>query len=324
MGEHESVLKEETIAGLNIKPDGIYVDCTLGRAGHTLEIAKQLNENGQIIGFDQDLTAIEAAQSILAPYDPILIHNNFRHIKEELEKRDIYEVDGLLFDIGVSSPQLDEADRGFSYNYDAKLDMRMDQTQDLTAYTIVNEWDFSDIVYILHTYGEEKFAKQIAREIERRREKKPIETTFELVDIIKTAIPAAARRKGGHPAKRSFQAIRIAVNDELGAIKDALHQAAKLTKVGGRVAVITFHSLEDRICKQMFQAWSTELPTPRHLPVIPEEHKPPFKRVTRKPVVPSDEELEKNRRSRSAKLRIVEKIKPWDDKFTYEEGRNRR
>ncbi|HLR64110.1 MAG TPA: 16S rRNA (cytosine(1402)-N(4))-methyltransferase RsmH [Pseudogracilibacillus sp.] len=324
MGEHESVLKEETIEGLDIKPDGIYVDCTLGRAGHTLAIAKQLNEKGQIIGFDQDIRAIEAAQSILEPYDPILIHHNFRHLKEALHARGITEVDGLLFDIGVSSPQLDEGDRGFSYNHDAKLDMRMDQSQALSAYEVVNEWDFNDLVYMLHQYGEEKFAKQIARQIERARDKKKIETTFELVDLIKQAIPAAARRKGGHPAKRTFQAIRIAVNDELGAITDALHQAAELTKVGGRVAVITFHSLEDRICKQMFQSWSTELPTPRHLPIIPEDHQPPFKRITRKPIVPTSEELDRNRRSRSAKLRIVEKVKPWDEKFAYEEGRKRR
>lgn len=321
MGEHESVLKQETIDALNIKPDGIYVDCTLGRAGHTLEIAKRLNEHGQIIGFDQDKVAIEAAEEILSPFNPILIHQNFRYLKEELHERGITEVDGLLFDIGVSSPQLDEAERGFSYQQDAMLDMRMDQSQSLTAKEIVNNWPFERLTKIFYTYGEEKFSKQIARNIERYRENKQIETTFELVDIIKNAIPAAARRKGGHPAKRVFQAIRIAVNDELGAIEDALHQAAELSAIGGRVVVITFHSLEDRICKQMFQAWSTEKPTPRGLPIIPEENKAPFKRITRKPIIASAEELESNRRARSAKLRVVEKVREWDEKFTFEEGR---
>lgn len=321
MGEHESVLKQETIDALNIKPDGIYIDCTLGRAGHTLEIAKRLNEHGQIIGFDQDKVAIEAAEEILSPFNPILIHQNFRYLKEELHERGITEVDGLLFDIGVSSPQLDEAERGFSYQQDAMLDMRMDQSQSLTAKEIVNNWPFERLTKIFYTYGEEKFSKQIARNIERYRENKQIETTFELVDIIKNAIPAAARRKGGHPAKRVFQALRIAVNDELGAIEDALHQAAELTAIGGRVVVITFHSLEDRICKQMFQAWSTEKPTPRGLPIIPEENKAPFKRITRKPIIASAEELESNRRARSAKLRVVEKVREWDEKFTFEEGR---
>jgi len=324
MGEHESVLKNEAVEALNIKPDGVYVDCTLGRAGHTLEIAKQLNEKGTIIGFDQDITAIEAAKSTLAAYDPILIHHNFRHLKEALNERGITEVDGILFDIGVSSPQFDDGSRGFSYQYDAALDMRMDQSQTLTAMEIVNDWSYEQLVRIFYTYSEEKFSKQIARNIERVRKEKKIETTFQLVDIIKSSIPAAARRKGGHPAKRTFQALRIAVNDELGAIEDALHQAAKLTKVGGRVAVITFHSLEDRICKLMFQAWSTEKPTPRGLPIVPEENKAPYRRITRKPIVPSDEEITTNRRARSAKLRVVEKIRPWDDNFTYERGRKRK
>lgn len=324
MDEHESVLKEEAVEALDIKPDGIYVDCTLGRAGHTLEIAKKLNEEGTIIGFDQDITAIEAAKSTLAPYNPILIHHNFRHLKEALFEKDITEVDGILFDIGVSSPQFDDGSRGFSYQYDAPLDMRMDQGQSLTAMEIVNEWPYEQLVRIFYTYSEEKFSKQIARNIEKIRKDKKIETTFELVDIIKSSIPAAARRKGGHPAKRTFQALRIAVNDELGAIEDALHQAASLTKVGGRVAVITFHSLEDRICKLMFQAWSTEKPTPRGLPIVPEENKAPYKRITRKPIVPSEDEITKNRRARSAKLRVVEKVRPWDDNFTYEKGRKRK
>lgn len=324
MGEHESVLKKETIEALNIKPEGIYVDCTLGRAGHTLEIAKQLNENGKIIGFDQDIEAIEAAKKVLDKYHPILIHHNFRHIKEELQARGITEVDGILFDIGVSSPQFDDGDRGFSYQQDAPLDMRMDQSQQLTAKQIVNEWSYEQLVRILYTYSEEKFAKQIARNIEKKRMEKQIETTFELVEIIKASIPAAARRKGGHPAKRTFQALRIAVNDELGAIEDALHQAATLTKVGGRIAVITFHSLEDRICKLMFQAWSTEKPTPKGLPIVPEENKAPYKRITRKPIIPSEEEVKENRRARSAKLRVVEKVRPWDNNFTFEKGRKRK
>lgn len=235
-------------------------------------------------------------------------------------KREITSVDGFLFDLGVSSPQLDEGERGFSYQHDAKLDMRMDQRQDLTAYDIVNTWDYEQLVRIFFTYGEEKFSKQIARMIERHRESTPITTTHELVELIKEAIPAPARRKGGHPAKRIFQALRIAVNDELNSFNDALHQAAELVSVGGRISVITFHSLEDRICKQAFQKWSSEKPVPRGLPIIPEEFKAPFKRVSRKPVLPKEEEIAMNRRSRSAKLRVVEKIKEWDKSFAYEEG----
>lgn len=320
MSQHESVLKAEVIDSLAIKPNGIYVDCTLGRAGHTAEIAAQLNETGKIIGFDQDITAIEAGKLKLESYNPILIHANFRNLKSELLRHGITQVDGILFDLGVSSPQLDEGHRGFSYQHDAKLDMRMDQTQELTAYTVVNEWDFHSLVRIFFTYGEEKFSKQIARKIEAKRALKPIETTHELVEIIKEAIPAPARRKGGHPAKRVFQAIRIAVNDELVAFNDALHQAAEVISIGGRISVITFHSLEDRQCKVAFQRWSTDKPTPRGLPIVPEGHEAPFKRITKKAVLPTENEISENRRSRSAKLRVVEKINEWDAFFTYEGG----
>ncbi|CQR47798.1 Ribosomal RNA small subunit methyltransferase H [Paraliobacillus sp. PM-2] len=326
MFEHKSVLQQETINGLNIKEDGVYVDCTLGAGGHSEEILKMLGENGILIAFDQDEHALSAAKQRLKNYQQKVkfVHSNFRFLKEKLEDEGITEVDGLLFDLGVSSPQLDHVERGFSYQHDAKLDMRMDQTQETSAYEVINTWTYESLVRIFFQYGEEKFAKQIARKIEARRIEKSINTTFELVEIIKDGIPAAARRKGGHPAKRVFQAIRIAVNDELKAFYDVLQQAAEVVKVGGRVAVITFHSLEDRMCKQAFKRWSTALPVPKNIPIIPEENQPPFKLITRKPITANDEELEDNRRARSAKLRIVEKVKPWNDLFSYEEGwRNR-
>ena len=219
------------------------------------------------------------------------------------------KVDGILFDLGVSSPQLDEGERGFSYNFDARLDMRMDQTSSLSAYEVVNEWPYNDLVRILFTYGEEKFSKQIARKIEKAREIAPIETTFELVELIKDAIPAPARRKGGHPAKRTFQAIRIAVNDELNVFDRAVYQAIDLLAVGGRLCVITFHSLEDRMCKQAFKEKSSLPELPQGLPMIPKEFEPELRLVTRKPITAGDDELDDNRRSRSAKLRIVEKMK---------------
>lgn len=318
--EHESVLRAEVIEQLNIKEDGVYVDCTLGRAGHAKAIASLLNQDGLLIGFDQDIEAIEAAKVKLEPYNTILIHANFRHLKKELQKYRITNVDGILFDLGVSSPQLDQGERGFSYQYDAKLDMRMDERQTLTAYDIVNTWTYEQLIYIFFTYGEEKFSKQIARNIEMKRKQEEIVTTHDLVEIIKESIPAPARRKGGHPAKRIFQALRIAVNDELKSFHDALNQAAEILSIKGRIAVITFHSLEDRLCKQAFQQWSTEKPVPRGLPVIPDEFEAPFKRVTRKPILPSEQEVNLNRRARSAKLRVVEKIKKWDDAFTYEGG----
>ncbi|MFD2868686.1 16S rRNA (cytosine(1402)-N(4))-methyltransferase RsmH [Kurthia populi] len=311
MFNHTTVLLKETVDGLNIRPDGIYVDCTLGGAGHSEYLVSQLSDEGRLICFDQDQIAIDNAKERLAPYlDRVtFVHSNFRYIQQELSALGITTVDGILYDLGVSSPQLDVAERGFSYHQDAPLDMRMDQTAALTAFHVVNEWDYSDLVRIFYRYGEEKFSKQIARKIEEARAKAPIETTSQLVELIKDGIPAAARRKGGHPAKRVFQAIRIAVNDELGAAEDSLQQALDLIDVEGRVSVITFHSLEDRLCKTLFKEKSSLPDLPPGLPVIPEHLKPDFKLVTRKPILPSDEELEENNRSRSAKLRIIERIK---------------
>ena len=323
MFKHKSVLKDETIAGLAIKPNGTYIDCTVGGGGHSLEIVSQLNEEGRLIAFDQDVDALTAAKEKLSAYTDkiIFINKNFKHLQEELEKREITNVDGILFDLGVSSPQLDRGDRGFSYQNDAQLDMRMNQGQQLTAFEIVNSWSYHNLVSIFFKYGEEKFSKQVARKIEAERQKNDISTTHQLVDIIKDAIPAPARRTGGHPAKRIFQALRIAVNDELAVFNEALHQAAEVVNLQGRVVVITFHSLEDRICKQAFKKWSTMKDMPRNLPIIPEGHEAPFKQITRKPMVASEEELTLNRRSRSAKLRIVEKERIWTREFTYGEGR---
>ncbi|MEE1131843.1 MAG: 16S rRNA (cytosine(1402)-N(4))-methyltransferase RsmH [Caryophanon sp.] len=310
MFDHTTVLLAETVDGLNIKPDGIYVDCTLGGAGHSEYLVKQLSENGRLICFDQDTTAIENAKVRLAPYiDRVtFVHSNFRYLKEELAALQIDGVDGILYDLGVSSPQLDTPERGFSYHHDAPLDMRMDQTAELSAYNVVNEWRYEDLVRIFFRYGEEKFSKQVARKIEAAREVAPIRTTGELVELIKDGIPAPARRKGGHPAKRIFQAIRIAVNDELGAAEDSLTAAIDCLKIGGRISVITFHSLEDRLTKTIFKEASSLPDLPHGLPVIPDHLKPVLKLVTRKPMLPSDEELEHNNRARSAKLRIAEKI----------------
>ncbi|RWZ60701.1 16S rRNA (cytosine(1402)-N(4))-methyltransferase RsmH [Halobacillus fulvus] len=322
MFEHYSVLKKETTEQLHIMPNGIYVDCTLGGGGHSEVIASQLEEEGHLYAFDQDEVALEAAKERLKSYEGrvTFVHANFRQLEEKLEELGVDHVDGIVYDLGVSSPQLDVEDRGFSYQNDAPLDMRMDRTNALSAKEVLNEWAYEDLVRIFFKYGEEKFSKQIARKIEAARKEKPIETTGELVDLIKAGIPAPARRKGGHPAKRIFQAIRIAVNDELGAFQDSLHQAARVIAVGGRIAVITFHSLEDRLCKQAFKKWSTNPPLPKNIPVIPEEKQPPFKMVTRKPIVAEEGELEENRRSRSAKLRVVEKVKPWNREFEFEKG----
>ena len=310
MFDHTTVLLRETVDGLNIKPDGIYVDCTLGGAGHSEYLVQQLSSNGRLICFDQDITAIEHAKVRLADYlDRVtFVHANFRYIKEELEKINIHKVDGILYDLGVSSPQLDTPERGFSYHHDAPLDMRMDQHAELSAFHVVNEWAYEDLVRIFFRYGEEKFSKQVARKIEEARKVAPIETTGQLVELIKEGIPAPARRKGGHPAKRIFQAIRIAVNDELGAAEDSLVDAIDLLKIGGRISVITFHSLEDRLTKTIFKEASSLPDLPPGLPVVPDEYKPTLQLVTRKPILPSEEELEKNNRSRSAKLRIAEKI----------------
>ncbi|GGI14436.1 16S rRNA (cytosine(1402)-N(4))-methyltransferase RsmH [Gottfriedia solisilvae] len=310
MFEHITVLLRETVDSLDIKKDGIYVDCTLGGGGHSEYLLSQLSSNGRLIAFDQDETAIRHAKERLKEYENQLtiVKSNFKHIKEELHHLGIYEVDGILFDLGVSSPQLDVAERGFSFHQDAPLDMRMNQEQTLSAYEVVNDWPYEQLVKIFFRYGEEKFSKQVARKIEELRAKKPIETTFELVEIIKDAIPAPARRTGGHPAKRIFQAIRIAVNDELGVFEEALKDAITLIKPSGRISVITFHSLEDRICKTIFKEASSLPPLPPGLPIIPDEFKPKLKLITRKPLLPTDEELEANKRARSAKLRVAEKL----------------
>ncbi|WP_439442866.1 16S rRNA (cytosine(1402)-N(4))-methyltransferase RsmH [Listeria aquatica] len=309
MFQHETVLLHETVDKLEIKKDGVYVDATLGGAGHTSYLLSQLGEEGRVYAFDQDDVAIQNAKENLSDSRLTLIKANFRELKLELLAKEVKEVDGILYDLGVSSPQLDERERGFSYHNDAALDMRMDRTQELSAKTVVNEWSYEQLVRIFFRYGEEKFSKQVAREIERRRENAPIETTGELVDIIKTVIPAPARRKGGHPAKRIFQAIRIAVNDELSAVEDSLTDALTLLKKDGRISVITFHSLEDRIVKQIFQEAAKGPEVPRGLPVLPDEFQPDFKLVERKPILPSVEEIEHNNRARSAKLRVIEKIK---------------
>lgn len=310
--KHYSVLLEESIAGLNIRPDGVYVDCTLGGAGHSEKILEQLNEQGRLYAFDQDRQAIEHAEAKLAPYlekgMAVLIKANFRHLKEELTARGVTKVDGILYDLGVSSPQLDQKERGFSYRMDAPLDMRMDQDQDLTARTIVNEWSYEQLVKIFFRFGEEKFSKQIARKIEARRAVEPIETTEQLVDIIRESIPAPARRKGGHPAKRIFQALRIAVNDELGAVSDSLEDGLDLLDVGGRMCVITFQSLEDRIVKVMFKEVASLPDIPHNLPILPRDMEADFKLITRKPILANEDELTENSRSQSAKLRIIERI----------------
>ncbi|MDW3023576.1 16S rRNA (cytosine(1402)-N(4))-methyltransferase RsmH [Ligilactobacillus salivarius] len=310
--KHITVLLNEVVDGLNIKPDGTYVDCTLGGGGHSGLILSKLSENGKLYSFDQDITAINFNKDKFKEENELgkinFIKSNFRNISEELNKRNILGVDGILYDLGVSSPQFDNADRGFSYNYDAPLDMRMDQSQSLTARDVVNDWSYEQLVRIFFRYGEEKFAKSIARRIEKVRQQTPIETTGQLVDLIKEAIPAKARRKGGHPAKKTFQAIRIAVNDELGALEESLEQALDLLNPGGRISVITFQSLEDRLVKVMFKQ-KTSLPElPPGLPVIPDSQKVEYKLITRKPIVPSEDEITHNNRAHSAKLRIIEKL----------------
>lgn len=311
MFQHKTVLLRETVDGLNIKPDGTYVDCTLGGAGHSTYLLQQLSEKGRLIAFDQDDTALQHAKEVLSDYKGqlILIKSNFRYLKECLNEQGITEVDGILFDLGVSSPQLDTPERGFSYHHDAPLDMRMDQSATLSAKEVVNEWRYEDLVRIFFKYGEEKFSKQIARKIEEARMKSPIQTTGQLVDLIKDAIPAPARRSGGHPAKRVFQAIRIAVNDELRVFEEALEQAIEVLKPGGRVSVITFHSLEDRICKTTFKEKSSLPELPPDFLLYRKSLKPELKLITRKPITASQEELEENNRARSAKLRIAEKRK---------------
>ena len=290
---HVTVLLHETIDMLDVKPDGIYVDATLGGAGHSEYLLTKLNESGHLYAFDQDQHAIENAKIRLAPFIEkgmvTFIKDNFRHLKERLNELGVTEIDGICYDLGVSSPQLDERERGFSYKKDAPLDMRMNQEASLTAYEVVNSYDYHDLVRIFFKYGEDKFSKQIARKIEQARAIKPIETTTELAEIIKSAKPAKELKKKGHPAKQIFQAIRIEVNDELGAADESIQQAM------------------DRLTKQLFKEAST-VEVPKGLPFIPDDLKPKMELVNRKPILPSEEELEENNRSHSAKLRVARKI----------------
>ena len=306
---HVSVLLDECLDGLNIKPDGIYVDGTLGGAGHSSQIAKRLT-TGRLIGIDRDPVALKAAGERLAPYaDRVtLVHSNFCEIAQVLRDLGIDGVDGILLDLGVSSPQLDDGSRGFSYMADAPLVMRMNNEDALSAYEVVNSWPQEELKRILYDYGEERYAPRIAGAICARRAEKPIETTLELVDIIRSAMPAAALREKQHPAKRSFQAIRIAVNDELGAVREVMDAAIPRLKPGGRLAIITFHSLEDRIVKNAMAEAAKGCTCPPSFPVCICGNKPKVKLVNRKPITASEEELTANPRSRSAKLRVCEKL----------------
>ena len=306
---HVSVLLEECIQGLAIKPDGIYVDGTLGGAGHSSRIAAKLT-TGRLIGIDRDNVALEAAAERLRPFEDrvTLVHANFCDIDQALQGLGIDKVDGILLDLGVSSPQLDDGQRGFSYMTDAPLDMRMNGEDTRDARQIVNTWSYEELKRILYDYGEERFAPRIAAAICRRREQAPIETTLELVDVIKSAMPASALREKQHPAKRSFQAIRIAVNDELGAVETVMKKAVPLLNPGGRLAVITFHSLEDRIVKNAMAEAAKGCTCPPSFPVCVCGKKPQVRIVTRKPIISGEEELERNPRARSAKLRICEKL----------------
>ena len=306
---HVSVLLEECIEGLDIKPDGIYVDGTLGGAGHSSRIAAELS-TGRLIGIDRDPVALKAAEKRLEPWaDRVtLVHSNFCEIASVLDDLGIEAVDGILLDLGVSSPQLDDGQRGFSYMADAPLDMRMNNEDVLTADTVVNTWSYEDLKRILYDYGEERYAPQIASHICRRRETAPIRTTLELVDVIRSAMPPAALREKQHPAKRTFQAIRIAVNDELGSVEKVMADAIPRLAPGGRLAVITFHSLEDRIVKTAMASAAKGCTCPPSFPVCVCGKKPQVQVITRKPIVSTDEELERNPRARSAKLRVCEKV----------------
>lgn len=307
MYNHISVLLKESIEYLNIKKDGIYVDATLGGGGHSFEILKRL-ESGDLYAFDQDDYAIEKAKMKLDSLEKkyTIIKSNFVNLKDKLSDLGIEKVDGVLYDLGVSSYQFDIPDRGFSYKYDAPLDMRMNQSQDLTAEIIVNEYSFHEIMHLLRKYADESFAKQIARNIERERETKRIKTTFELVDIIKKSLPQKVLSRKGHPAKKTFQALRIAVNDELRVFEDSLYQALDLLKKDGRVVVISFHSLEDRIAKTVMRE-KTTIDVPRNLPVMPVE-KPDYELLHRKVILPTEAELANNNRAHSAKLRAIKKL----------------
>ena len=307
--KHVSVLLNECLEALDIKDDGIYVDCTLGGAGHSSHILKRLSSEGLLIGIDQDTDALKAAGERLKEYDnKRLVHNNFYNIDSILEELDIPKVDGILMDLGVSSYQLDEGERGFSYMKDAPLDMRMNRDREFSAYDVVNTYSMEELWRIIRDYGEEKFAKRVAEFIVNKREEKPIETTLELVDIIKAAIPAKARREGPHPAKRTFQAIRIEVNGELEILNKAIEDGVNRLNKGGRMAIITFHSLEDRIVKLKYRELANPCTCPKEFPMCVCGKKPLVKLISRKAIEPSKEEVEENPRSRSAKLRILERI----------------
>ncbi|MCS1350616.1 16S rRNA (cytosine(1402)-N(4))-methyltransferase RsmH [Mechercharimyces sp. CAU 1602] len=309
MFKHETVLREEAVAGLNIRPNGVIVDCTLGGSGHSQRIVEHLGAAGTLIGIDQDDRALAVAEERLASAacHVHLLKSNFVHLRSLVESLDISQVDGVLFDLGVSSPQLDEGERGFSYHQEARLDMRMDQGQSLSAYEVVNQWSEEELSRIIYRYGEEKFARRIANRIIEARLVSPIETTSQLVEVIKEGIPAAARRTGPHPARRTFQAIRIAVNDELGVFESALEQAIQILAPKGRVSVITFHSLEDRLCKRTFQEYAQGCICPPDFPICSCNQVPTLKIINKKPILASGTELESNARARSAKLRIAEK-----------------
>ncbi|SCJ55294.1 Ribosomal RNA small subunit methyltransferase H [uncultured Clostridium sp.] len=306
---HVSVLLNECLDALNIKEDGIYVDGTLGGAGHSSEILKRLSENGRLVGIDQDTDALKAAGLRLQNFNNVTyVHNNFYNIKQILDELDIEEVDGILMDLGVSSYQLDTGERGFSYMKDAPLDMRMNRENELSAYEVVNTYSEEELYRIIRDYGEEKFAKRVATFIVNAREEKNIETTLELVEIIKNAIPAKARREGPHPAKRTFQAIRIEVNSELSILNRAIEDGVSKLSKGGRMAIITFHSLEDRIVKNKFRDLAVSCRCPKEFPICVCGERAKVKVISRKAIDPSKEEVEMNPRSRSAKLRVIEKI----------------
>lgn len=308
--EHRTVLLDRTIEYLKVVPGGVYVDCTLGGGGHSLEILKRLGEKGRLIGIDRDQNAIKAAGERLASFSDkaVLVHGNFRDIRRIVHGIGITAVDGVVMDLGVSSHQLDQRERGFSYMQDAPLDMRMDRQQSLTAMEVVNTYSEADLARVISGYGEERWARRIAAFIVREREKAPIKTTGQLVDIIKAAIPASARRKGPHPAKRTFQALRIEVNDELGILERAVKDGVDLLKSGGRICVITFHSLEDRKIKNIFRELENPCTCPPKAPACVCGKKPVIRVVTRKPVVPDKEEIQQNPRARSAGLRVAEKL----------------
>ena len=304
---HISVLLTETIENLNLKKDSIVVDCTLGYGGHSSEILKRI-PNGKLYSFDQDEEAIASSQKRLSEisnnYE--IIYSNFANIKKELEKRNVFKVDAIVYDLGVSSPQLDEEERGFSFHKDAKLDMRMDKSQSLSAYEVVNDYPYEELVKIFYEYGEEKYASNIAKKIVKYREDKKIETTLELVDLIKESVPFKYRNEK-HPARKVFQAIHIEVNNELNVFEKSLEDALDMLNVGGRIGVITFHSLEDKICKRIFKEVS-ELPNElKKMPIVPDSLKPKYKVITN--IIPSEEEILNNKRSRSAKLRVIERLK---------------